>query len=278
MEVAYKYCDANGVRILEDLRLKVTPPNQFNDPFEFTPNMICSSPTRAVKQIFTKKVVRDLFDDHQQAGYKGDFRLFRKQLREQRPEIIKSLVPKLPEAIEERRDKQLERISVEHGVLCLSSTPSSLLMWGHYGNKHQGIVIGLDASWSVFERRGKKGLRPVTYCKERVLCDTAWPQGSAKELEYTERLVFSKNDEWDYENEWRQVFTLRGLIPAPLYDGTIGYFLPLPHEVIVSVYFGYRCQPQLEKNVRSILAKPEFSHVKIQRAILHPSEFALVFS
>src|SRR5262245_32896626 len=33
----YKYASASGIKILEDLRLKVTPPNEFNDPFEMTP-------------------------------------------------------------------------------------------------------------------------------------------------------------------------------------------------------------------------------------------------
>jgi hypothetical protein len=36
--ILYKYADDSGIRILEDLRLKVTPPNEFNDPFEITPN------------------------------------------------------------------------------------------------------------------------------------------------------------------------------------------------------------------------------------------------
>ena len=278
MEVAYKYCDANGVRILEDLQLKVTPPDQFNDPFEFTSRMICSSPTRAVKQLLTKAFIKDSFLEHKRAGYLGDFRLFKKQFREQRAEIIESMRPQIPSAIKERQDFQLQRISVMHGLLCLSSVPSSLLMWGHYSDKHRGIVIGLDPSWPVFERRGKKGLRPVTYCKERVLYDTALAPGSTEEKEQSERLIFSKNDEWSYENEWRQLYTLRSLRHARFADGSLGYFLPIPPEIILSVYLGVRCLGELEKKVRSILTKPEFAHVKIQRAVLHPSEFALVFS
>src|SRR5271169_2550932 len=36
--ILYKYVDEFGLKILEDLRLKITPPNEFNDPFEITPN------------------------------------------------------------------------------------------------------------------------------------------------------------------------------------------------------------------------------------------------
>ena len=35
----YKYCDRRGIDVLDRLRLKVTPPNRFNDPFEVTPQM-----------------------------------------------------------------------------------------------------------------------------------------------------------------------------------------------------------------------------------------------
>ena len=37
----YKYSKAKwGIAILRELRLKVSPPNEFNDPFEFTPTAI----------------------------------------------------------------------------------------------------------------------------------------------------------------------------------------------------------------------------------------------
>jgi hypothetical protein len=39
----FKYCDGNGIDILQWLRLKVTPPNQFNDPFEFLPKIAFSN-------------------------------------------------------------------------------------------------------------------------------------------------------------------------------------------------------------------------------------------
>src|SRR5260221_6980865 len=35
--VFYKYAGDRGINILEDLRLKISPPNTFNDPFELTP-------------------------------------------------------------------------------------------------------------------------------------------------------------------------------------------------------------------------------------------------
>ncbi len=31
----FQYCDEGGALILENLELRLTPPNEFNDPFEF---------------------------------------------------------------------------------------------------------------------------------------------------------------------------------------------------------------------------------------------------
>ena len=54
MEV-YKYCGDLGVEILEKLELKVTPPNQFNDPFEFAPHMVCTNPKRRSELMLQSK-------------------------------------------------------------------------------------------------------------------------------------------------------------------------------------------------------------------------------
>lgn len=35
-EELFKYCDLNGLKILQNLEIKVTPPSELNDPFEFT--------------------------------------------------------------------------------------------------------------------------------------------------------------------------------------------------------------------------------------------------
>jgi hypothetical protein len=48
MSIVYKYCkQQHGVDILKNLELKITPPNQFNDPFEFSPHMLCCADSRS---------------------------------------------------------------------------------------------------------------------------------------------------------------------------------------------------------------------------------------
>jgi hypothetical protein len=216
-----------------------------------------------------------MFENQKKAGFRGDYRQFKRQLKERRSTLVASLEPEMPAAITERQATYLSQVSEEHGVLCMSARRDSILMWGHYCDKHRGIVIGLDSSWELLQ--GVKGLRPVEYVRERVVLDSSCAPGGLKERTSTEQLIFSKNDEWKYEDELRQLFTLRGLPQRPLDNGTTGYFLPIPPAVLTSVSLGMRCPAELERKVRSALRNPGLSHVKLDRAVLHQSEFVLRF-
>lgn len=277
METVYKYCDEYGVKILQNLELKITPPNQFNDPFEFTPRVICSSPNRSLKKIFgDKSNTRAMFLEYKRQGkFKGSAREFRKYLREMRPTLVPAFAEKIPEATKEMQTTYLDAMSKLHGVLCLSTRRNSIVMWGHYGDKHQGLVIGLDSTWTLFQ--SAKGLHPVNYGHRRALWDTSWKSGSTEENVYLEQLVFSKNDEWRYEDELRQLFNLSGLRKHPLSNGVLGHFLPIPPEIILTVSLGQRCPSALENSVRIVLSDPRLSHVKLDRAVLHESDFDLGF-
>ena len=274
-EEVFKYCDSRGVDILRNLELKITPPAQFNDPFEFTPRVICSSPDYHVKRLYDDKGgLKVMFQEQKREGlFKGDFREFKKGIRALRQDFRARLVERIPEINANLQAKQLNAVSRELGVLCLSSRPDSIVMWGHYSDKHTGIVIGFDRSWSVFH--DKKGLRPVQYVRERTIWDTSYPRNSKEAEEASDMMIFSKNDEWRYEGELRQLFMLEGLGQRALDNGTRGYFRSVPSEMIVSVCLGFRCPGPYEEEIRSVLKAPHFAHVKLCKASLHNEEFAL---
>ena len=54
--ILYKYCDLRGLDILANLRLKVTPFNEFNDPFELAPRMELANSTEVVRSLILKDV------------------------------------------------------------------------------------------------------------------------------------------------------------------------------------------------------------------------------
>ena len=278
--VAYKYFSSRyALEMLRTLQLKITPPNQFNDSFEFYPHVICSSPAREAKRILKKKdEIKGMYEEEKNLGiFKGNFRQYRERIRKMRPNLISGVAREMPKANTHLQHNYLDGISTAVAVLSLSGRSDSIVMWGHYGDKHRGVVIGFDTSWEVF--RAGKGLRSVHYARERLTWDSSCKPGSAAEKTYVEQMIRHKNDEWAYEDELRQLFVLAGLKGRRLGDGNTGYFLPVPPSVLVSVLLGTRCPSDVEAEVRCVLRDSHFSHIGIpKRARLHETDFAIQFA
>lgn len=298
MDTVYKFCGAHGLTILRNLELKITPPNQFNDPFEFTPKIIYSDRVSYAKRALDREDVHKwLYQLYLKSNFRGSFDEYQKKSIDiliQAPEHTSPLVEK----------EFLCEVGKRYGILCLSKNRDSILMWGHYCDKLLGIVIGFDKASAIFKQG--KGLRPVNYVGERVILDACWEVGSPELLNYEEQIIHSKSLAWKYEGEFRQFFPLSSssLVKKPLEDKekhpdnllrkctqlflkylgfkntaqSFGYFLPIPPEAIVSVTLGPRCSPDFENEVRGILQKPCFSHVEIfDRAVLHKNNFLIDF-
>lgn len=80
---AYKYTSTKfALATLRDLELKVTPPNEFNDPFEFSPHVTCSAPEREAKRILrSKRDIKEMYEQDKRIGdFAGNFREYRERL------------------------------------------------------------------------------------------------------------------------------------------------------------------------------------------------------
>jgi hypothetical protein len=280
-DIVYKFCGSYGTDILRNLELKVTPPNQFNDPFEFTPRIICSDARgRATGIVMNKKHMKSLYQMLKAEGqFIGTFRDFQRQSRFSLPKMAKVLAEGIPlvAADVQREQGILEKTSARYGVLCLSRKRDSILMWSHYCDKHCGFVIGFDEAHDVFHPTAERGLLPVRYVRERVIFDAAWDESDPRVTDFDEEIIFSKNQDWRYEEELRQMFVLTSLNRRLLGNGTLGYFLAVPPTSFVSVSFGARCSPEFEQSVRSALNQRGLSHVTVEKARLHDTAFALTF-
>jgi tetratricopeptide (TPR) repeat protein len=124
-----------------------------------------------------------------------------------------------------------------------------------------------------------ESLRRVRYVSKRVPYHTSWTLRPGREIaEFEDKMAFSKNNEWRYEMEMRQKFDLKSLIKRPLSDGTLGYFLSIPADAILTVSLGMKCRPKIEGRIRTLLKRRQSRHVKLERATLHKSKFELVFN
>jgi Protein of unknown function (DUF2971) len=279
MGTVYKFCDNRGVAILQNLELKITPANQFNDPFEFTPVVVCSDLEAEARSLIEPQDMRffesKYFEEKASGKFVGSFQGFMDEF------VTSHLMKAIPDTAKKLQDGYLDLISTHFGVLCLSKKRNSIVMFAHYGDNHHGFVIGFDDSNSVFQKG--KGLLPVNYVSERIVFDMNWEMGGAEERKYAEMLIFTKNEEWKYENEVRQIFPLDECpIKKPFKDKRTekemtNHFYPMPAEAIQSVSLGIKCSTELESQIRLVLQNKHFSHVKLERARLHDSKFELTF-
>jgi hypothetical protein len=274
--VLYKYCDIRGLDILQQLRLKVTPPDQFNDPFEFTPaTAVALRPRRAKKFVKDKKAMREVYDELVSSGvFKGNFRSFRHSIHDQADMLAQNLIDKYPNAAAEFRADFIKMASAEFGVICLSETSEDLLMWSHYTRSHTGLVIGFNTANPFFET---PRLHEVEYREERSLIDPGLDPKTRRFQEETVVVVRRKSSHWAYEHEWRQLHFLRLCRAEPNGNNRSNFFADITPQALSLVILGCRFPKSEESQLSALLQRPEFSHIQLRRARLHDSEFKLVF-
>src|SRR6266446_6038890 len=121
--ILYKYCDLRGLDILENRRVKVTPFNEFNDPFELAPRMRLDQATDVAKTSILKDqeilqlTYRQMNASGQFAGSYDDFLLFIGQHNDRLTHDLAEWFP--GQAAEFRRD-HVNEISKEFGLICFS--------------------------------------------------------------------------------------------------------------------------------------------------------------
>ena len=254
MEI-FKYYDENGLLALRELQLKVTPPNEFHDPFEMSPLVRTADP-KALAGSMAKKFLTEpkQFERHRSwFPHCKSFRDFQKHGRANMGKMIAIFEANVRRFDRETEQEMLEFISAKYGVVCFTSDPVQPLMWAHYGASHKGMVIGYEATDPLFT---KSSFLRVDYEHERAVHD---PLKSPNQDD-VEIFVRRKSWDWRYEKESRLVLHLAQTIRRHI-GGRICYFRPIRPSSITSVTFGLRAGAALKKEIWELLRKPEFSHI-----------------
>ena len=276
----YKYCDARGTDILLNLRLKITPPNRFNDPFEFAP---IATPTVARKEarllIKARQTERELFEQLIAEGrFTGNFKSFKKAFRPQRERMIEAVTAKYPSVAADFRTESVNIASQEFGLLCLSAVRDNILMWSHYSHGHTGLVIGFDGRHPILGS-GSADLVEVEYRKQRVEMEYLAAPQSRKFHDQVHSLIRRKSPLWCYECEWRQLRSLRQCETVQdASSGWVNHFFSIEPKLVRQVIIGCRASEALIHDVAAIKTAPHFNHVQFLRARMHTTDFALEFS
>lgn len=111
-------------------------------------------------------------------------------------------------------------LDVHTGVLCLtddSDDRSSRLMWSHYADCHKGVRIKINTKYiKEISESIKSGIRKVHYQEDFPLIEYDDYLGFSVEhfpnstRNLVNKMIFTKSDEWKYENEYRSIIPLKG--------------------------------------------------------------------
>jgi hypothetical protein len=242
----YKYAALSGHAIssIESGKLWFPYPSTFNDPFD------CSVINYA-QDYFDKQdrlARRDLRVPTPAAG-RGD--LTHRTLRKLRKTFLASETRRNLTLAEKFQQATAATQAFLHGfgVLCLTETPRSILMWSHYGGQHTGICMEFARSP---ENLLGTDARPVKYVSRRTITNASNP-------------VFEKYTGWQYEREWRLLAN----------EGNRLY--PRPGQLL-SVICGARMPEANIDAVHSVIASINSSgptKVSVKYAVMHPSRYLI---
>ena len=257
--ILWKYCGVQSVPILRNLELKVTRPDEFNDPFEWSPG---------IAGAVTAEDVAQFYDDPDWVRYWDPPTL--SDEREARLRDYAIGARELSETSRAIMAEELHRISRKFGIVCLSKNPASILMWSHYAQNHRGFAVGID-----HRKLGKLPLFPVSYARRRVIFSALTPLKIKPDVR-TFEIFTRKSPEWAYEQEYRMIWPLSELIPRKIGE-TDAYVIPLSPEAISEVRLGYRTTPDLEREIRQALVQTG-ANALLTRVTLHPRRYRLDFT
>lgn len=154
------------------------------------------------------------------------------------------------------------QINKNEGLLCFSETWTDLLMWGHYGDKHQGVCLGFEIPDHLLVK--------VDYVTglEKVKVNSDTPQ---KDIELMlSQLKSKKFHGWKYEKEHRQFLSLK-----KLHKESNFYFLPFSDSLVLSeVILGARCQLTI-KGLKELLSAYK-TKVYLKKARIAYTKFKVV--
>jgi len=255
-------------------RIKVTPFDEFNDPFEIAPRMRPDFPIEDAKVAVTDpEFIRRLFETTELVPPYDNFETFSALIESHADQIAARNVANYANDAAHFRETHLAMVSPEFGLICLSARFDDILMWAHYTRGHSGFVIGFNTSHEFFF----KGVPTyeIEYRTERVLIGHYYDHRD-RDREVIRELICRKSPHWSYEHEWRQLRRLAECerVPDANRPGKSLFYTPIVPEAIAEIIIGCRCD---EAIFSGILDGPLFRHVRGVRARIHESDFALVF-
>jgi len=254
----YKYrpFGVNTLRAITEAEVFYAKPSTFNDPLDCDPTIDVDINRRHLERLLYRMIVKRKNEDEAR-GEIGRLRYYSSEHGDYRtePKVESYLMRTLASAIKRELDLELSN----QGVLSLSATWKSGLMWSHYADEHRGICIEYDTRdqghprLQAVDYKGPRAIRTSDLYRWKVRHDAA-----AKEQVFRTYL-YTKSNEWKYEKEWRDICDRNGVADAPFR--------------ITAILFGLRCNGSVIKSIVKLLN--DHPQIKIWQVLPKDEGFGL---
>lgn len=270
-----------AMKVLKNGTLRWSAPRKFNDPFDIQFDMHVEYKEQelisdVVNELWLFYSLKKEFEPKNRLGY------FVKEIGLKKPRLTqvdfkatvrkgvakslaaqKAALPKLHAWARGQLETAL--------VLCLTETPSNILMWSHYADCHKGVVL----QFATLESSSWAAARPITYQQKMPLLFDheqllTFLTGRI-ELDrdrFFNKSIFTKSSDWRYEKEWRVVW--HGKKPVEFEDTK---FNPVE---LSSVYLGCRIDKDSADEIVK-LARNLNASVEVLRGRKSERTFAVEF-
>ncbi|WP_081863147.1 DUF2971 domain-containing protein [Azospirillum argentinense] len=275
----YKYFGDERSDFFNHRLIRFTQPTALNDPFEALPSFNGALDEDVISDIKygrvgnkTKKAIATSDESVTDSRVRELRRKLKRMSNRERAQFAERMSASYQhEGWEARFKGKVSEYTKTIGMLCLSEKRENLLMWSHYANCHRGFVVEFNGDHQFFKRGTENeyyNIKKVLYSKER-------PSRSFFNMTYFD-VLFTKSIDWSYECEWRMIAPLAHADKEPNQDNPLLYLFKVPADCITGVVIGARSAQILSDIiVRSIQSDAELSHVSVNRARVHETDFAV---
>lgn len=278
----YKYTSFDTAKIvLTNGRLRWTTPPLLNDPYDMSFDLHLDIEPEEVRRIAIELFWSDYLDDSRPAPQPA-FALWKQVTKAEQPDLgraaFDALIGPIVDAAVRRAtsitemNTMLQAALQRAKILCLTETPTNMLMWSHYAQQHYGAVLRFSREG---DNNGFSAARPVRYSRDmprfgdsetmaRIITGRLQDPKALSDSQ-----IYTKAIEWSYEREWRIQFGFGRDPLSPHEDLKFG-----PEE-LTGIVLGYR-MTQENRTALAELARTLNPEVVLFHARPDPRTFAMV--
>lgn len=187
---------------------------------------------------------------------------------------------------------QLECLNDLAVMTCFSESNDNTLMWSHYADSHRGFCVEYDIKAHIDNScAAYSHLFPIIYTQNRYikknieyLIESHYELKKAIQEDYVYDsfdplddilpLFLTKGSEWEYEREWRIIYTKKQIYDI---DNEDLYKCNLSFPCISSIYLGYRIHPEVRQNIIEICNRITDKKVSVFQAELEENSYKIKF-